>query len=170
MRFVRAVFAPVVLAGVLAACGGEEKQAAAPAALPASCDDPAAVVQIEYLRNSPDWIYMSPQAGGGRVHWGQHTLRRCGDNEAELWLQVQYGAEQLHGETGGGYETIIRYTLERFHFRFRCTEQTYALIESQIIGPDEQVIATIPGDPDTFRPRTPGSPASQIMDTACRGA
>lgn len=154
----------------LAACGDRaDKQAAAPAARPESCDDPAARVTIGYVRNAPDWIQLSPQAGGGYTYWGKNTIRRCGANEARIWVQVRYANEQLWGQEGAAYNEIIRYTLARFHYRFNCANRTYATVEMQIIGANDEVVTTVPGRPDDYA-ETGASPAGQIIDTACFGS
>ncbi|MBI1187875.1 MAG: hypothetical protein GC206_11210 [Alphaproteobacteria bacterium] len=169
MKHLALLFAAAAALG-LAACGdGAQQQAAAPVARPESCDDPAARVPIGYVANAPEWIQLSPQAGGGYTYWGKSSIRRCGEDEARAWVQVRYANEQLWGQEGAAYNEIIRYTLARFHYRFNCTDMTYATVEMQIIGANEEIVATAPGRPEEYT-ETGASPAGQIINTACFGS
>lgn len=152
-----------------------EIAAQANAPRPESCEDPAAAVTIHSVHPmTPDWAQLAPNAvdaGGGWTYWGRNTIRRCGAQEARIAIETRYAREQLYGEAGAGFETIIRYMRARSFYRLMCEDQTYALIERQILGPNDEVVATEAGQPDNFRPRTPVSPVGgDIFDTACTGA
>lgn len=170
MRFVLSALALLALA----ACSDEPvfgKNGSAPvaAALPASCEDPAAVVQLRSTVNQPDWLLFARQTGGGDIQFNQRSIRRCGDNQAEITVRVRYGEPQLYGTEDGNYETTIRYTVEHVRYRFRCTSQEFVVLERKIIDQSDRVVATIPGNPDAWRAAPERGTAGLIMPTACEG-
>jgi hypothetical protein len=158
----------------LAACsdepvfGGKGKAPPA-AALPASCEDPAAVVQLRTTQNQPDWLLFARQSGGGDIQFNQRSIRRCGNNEAEITVRVRYGEPQLYGTEDAKFETTIRYTVEHVRFRYRCASNEFTVLDRQIIDQNDRVAATIPGNPDAFRGVPEGGTAALIMPTACSG-
>lgn len=158
----------------LAACTDENvlgggEQAQAPAVLPASCEDPAAVVRLGTTQNQPEWLLFARQSGGGDIQFNQHSIRRCGNNEAEIIVRVRYGEPQLYGTEDATYETTIRYRVEHVRYRYKCSENTFTVMERRIIDEHDRVVATIPGNPEAFRPIPDGGTAGLIRPTACSG-
>ena len=164
-------FLITVLALALAACGREAPQQAqvATAALPATCEEPGAAVTLRQTRNAPDWLLFARQAGGGDIQFNQRSIRRCGDNEAEITVQVHYTQPQLYATEDERLRTTVRYTVERVRYRYRCSGEDYRVIERQIVGDNEAIVATIPGPPDLWRPLSPSGVAALIKQTACVG-
>ncbi len=148
---------------------GDAGKAPVPAALPASCEDPAAEVRLGSTQTQPDWLLFARQAGGGDIQFNQRSIRRCGDNEAEILVRVRFAEPQLYGTEDATYETTIRYNVETVRYRFRCTSEEFSVIERQIIGENDRVVATIPGRPDLWRPVNDTGTARYIMPTACIG-
>lgn len=175
MNFVRAsmrALLPALLALTLAACSDEPVLGGAPApraALPASCEDPAAVVQLGTTRNQPEWLLFARQSGGGDIQFNQHSIRRCGDNEAEITVRVRYGEPQLYGTEDATYATTIRYHVEHVRYRYRCGQGQFTVLERRIIDENERVVATIPGNAEAFRAVPERGVAGLIMPTACNG-
>lgn len=159
---------------VLSACSDEPVLAgnetpAAPAVLPASCDDPAAAITLRTTQGQPDWLLFARQAGGGDIQFGQRTIRRCGDNEAELTVRVRYQQAQLYQATEGDLETTVRYHVEQVRYRYRCSGDEFTVLDRSIVNEDGAIVATIPGQADLWRPLREGSPAALIKPTACNG-
>jgi len=149
--------------------GGKTQPAEAAKLLPASCDDPAAVVELRTTANQPDWLLFARQAGGGEIQFNRHSIRRCGANEAQIDVRVRYDQAQLYATEDARYETTIRYNLEEVSYRFRCASNSFSVIERRIKGEDDRVVATIPGRPDLFRPAVETGIAGRIIRTACLG-
>jgi hypothetical protein len=161
-----------LLALALAACSDEPvlaQKAGPPPTLPASCDDPAAVVTLRTTANQPTWLLFARQAGGGEIQFNRHSIRRCGANEAQIDIRVRYDQAQLYATEDARYETTIRYNVEEVSYRFRCTDQTFAVLERRIIGDQDRVVSTIPGRPELFRPAVETGVAGRIIRTACLG-
>jgi hypothetical protein len=173
------------LAGALllsvAACGEQASQAPA-ANLPS---DPSAQVRVALPTShlSPDWIVVArqrdcPIAGQmsssegcpyGQVMYNQHMITRSVDGSvANMWVQTDHGAPQLfEGETETR-EITIRYTRSRVHYRFRCEEDTFAIVERQIVG-DADAVLHREFPPEIFRSPVRWSPVSILMPIACEG-
>lgn len=162
------------MALALAACSDEpvlapKGKAPDQAALPASCDDPSAVVTLHTTANQPDWLLFARQAGGGDIQFNRHSIRRCGANEAEITVRVRYTQPQLYSAEDEKYETTIRYHVEQLRYRYRCADSTYSVLKREIVGDDNAVIASTPGNPELWRPATERNTAGLIMRTACLG-
>ncbi len=175
--------AALALAATLAACGQQE--AAAPAnPLP---EDPAAQVHVSLQTTplSPDWIVAARQrdcseigaltnSGGDRCAYGdvlynQRNITRSVDGSvANLWAQVNHGTPQVY--TGESETTItrIRYTQSRVHYRFRCNEDTFAIIERQIMGDNETVVQR-DAPQEIYRSPREWSAVALMMPVACKG-
>ena len=168
-------FLAVLAALMLVSCDdkpvfGGSASATPAAVLPASCTDPAAVVVLRTTQTQPDWLLFAHQAGGGDIHFNQRSIRRCGDNEAEIVVQVRYVEPQLYAiEHADRSQTTVRYTVERVRYHYRCTPATFAIVDRQVVDDSDRVVATIPGRADLYRPATPASPAGLIIRTACLG-
>jgi len=142
---------------------------AAAAALPATCDDPAAAITLRTTQGQPDWLLFARQAGGGDIQFNQTSIRRCGDNEAEITVRVRYAQPQLYAATEGSYETTVRYHVEHVRYRYRCAVDEFTVLDRSIVNEDGAIVATIPGRADLWRPLREGSPAALIRPTACNG-
>ena len=164
----------------LAACGQPESRAPA-APMPT---DPAAQVRVSLQTSpmSPDWLVAArqrdcPEVGEvaaercayGEVSYNQRTITRSVDGTiANIWAQVNHGAPQLYeGET----ETAvirIRFTQSRLHYRFNCTDETFAIIERQIMGENETVVQR-DTPRELYRAPARWSAVAIMMPIACKG-
>jgi hypothetical protein len=178
IRFQRALAGALLLG--LAACGEQAAQAPAPN-LPA---DPSAQVRVVLptSRMSPEWIVVArqrdcPIAGQvaregcpyGQVMYNQRTITRSVDGSvANIWVQTDHGAPQLfEGETETR-EITIRYTRSRVHYRFRCGDETFAIIERQIMG-DADAVLHRDHPREIYRSPARWSPVAILMPIACQG-
>lgn len=154
--------AAAALLFALAACG--QSTAPAPTAAP-----PAEEGAVEFgsTRNMPDWLFILRTNDGGTIHFNQRTVTRA-DGMADIWLQVRYGQPQLYNTETESTETVVRYELERLHYRFNCTDETFVIVERQIMGANEQVIATVE-PPQIYRATPEAGAARQVLPIACRG-
>lgn len=164
----------------LAGCG--DRQPAEPAApLPT---DPSAQVRV-YLPMSPmspDWIEVgrqrdcpvvgertSERCPYGRVFYNRHTVTRSVDGSvANIWTQTDHGAPQLYEAETDTSEVTIRYTRQRVLYRLRCEDETFAIIERQIMGEDDTVVHR--DQPrEIYRQPARWSPVAILMPIACDG-
>jgi hypothetical protein len=125
-------------------------------------------VVLATTRNMPDWLLVLRTNDGGTIHFNQRTITR--DNGfADIWLQVRYGRNQLWDASDETTERTIRYQTERMHYRFNCAEETFIVVERQIMGANETVVAR--DEPEQIYRATPQSGAARhMMPIACRGA
>lgn len=159
MRFLIAALAALTLA----ACG----QPAAPAGDGAAAPAEAGSVVFGSTRNMPDWLFILRTQDGGTIHFNQRTVTRSG-GIADIWLQVRHGQQQLFNMETETTETVVRYELERLHYRFNCAEETFVVVERQILGANEQVVAR--DEPRQIWRATPEQGAArQVLPIACRG-
>ncbi|MET0181804.1 MAG: surface-adhesin E family protein [Caulobacterales bacterium] len=163
-----------LMALALVSCSDEpvlapKGEAPSQAALPASCEDPSAVVTLSTTANQPDWLLFARQAGGGDIQFNRHSIRRCGANEAEITVRVRYDQPQLYAAEDEKYETTIRYHVEQVRYRYRCTDSTYTVLNRDIVDDGGNVVASTPGNPEAWRPATERNTAGLIMRTACLG-
>ncbi|MBC7770398.1 MAG: hypothetical protein H7124_16585 [Phycisphaerales bacterium] len=158
----------------LAACGQQQQ---APGEPPAETD----AIILGSTQNLPDWLLVARQrdcrgetpeddrACLGEVHFNQRTITRSADGAtADIWVQVRHGQPQLYEIEDATTETTIRYTLQRLHYRFNCTEQEFVVVERQIMGAGETVVAR---DEPTQIYRAPvgRSITAIVLPIACRG-
>jgi hypothetical protein len=169
MRLVLAAIAVLTLA----ACGQQEKAAdAAPA--------PEGSVQLGSTQNLPDWLLVARQSGtcsqdeapcrSGDIHFNQRTITRdSAAGTADIWIQVHYGQQQLYETETETTERVIRFELERVHYRFKCAEEQFTIVERQIMGAGEVVVAR--DEPTQLYRNLPGvgSVTRLILPIACRG-
>lgn len=160
-------FAALLCFAALAACG----QPAAPASDPSPAEQAASgdgPVVLATTRNMPDWLLVLRTNDGGTIHFNQRTITRE-DGFADIWLQVRHGRQQLWEADTETTERVIRYELERIHYRFNCAEETFVVVERQIMGANELVIAR--DEPRQIYRRTPFTGAARhMLPVACRGA
>ncbi|MGE0597213.1 MAG: surface-adhesin E family protein [Hyphomonadaceae bacterium] len=120
------------------------------------------------LQNMPDWLFILRTTDGGTIHFNQRTVTRA-DGMADIWLQVRHGQQQLFEMESETAETVVRYEVERIHYRFNCAEETFVIVERQVMGANEQVVAR--DEPRQIWRATPAQgAASHILPIACRGA
>lgn len=159
----------------LAACG----QPAAPAgegapAAQTSGEDESVILGT--TRHMPDWLLVARQrscAPGeecplGEVHFNQRTITRSADGTADIWIQVRHGRAQLFETETETTETTVRYELERLHYRFNCNTDQFVVVERQIMGAGETVVAR-DNPAQIYRAPVAGSVTGVIMPIACRG-
>ena len=168
MRIAFAAFALLTLA----ACGpsqpAQQKQSAAPAN-----EGP---VVLATTRNMPDWLLVARQRdcepGGdcprGEVHFNQRTITRSADGTADIWVQVRHGTPQLYQVSDATTETTIRYEMQRVHYRFNCQTEQFFVVERQIMGAGETVVAR-DNPRQIYRAPVRGSVTAIVLPIACRG-
>ncbi len=149
----------------LAACGQPATpQGEAPAA-ETSGDGP---VTLATTRNMPDWLLVLRTTEGGTVHFNQRTITRE-NGFADIWLQVRYGHTQAWDASDETTERTIRFDVERMHYRFNCTDETFVIVERQIMGSNDEVVAR--DSPQQIFRATPASGvARHMLPVACRAA
>ncbi len=157
----------------LAACGQNEEAAPGAEAPPAEGS-----VLLGSTQNLPDWLLVARQAGtcsegetcrSGDVHFNQRSIVRNPDGTADIWIQVHYAQQQLWTTATETTDTVIRYELERVHYRFKCAEEQFTILERQIMGANELVVAR--DEPlELYRSLPSQSSVTRvIMPIACRG-
>ncbi len=150
----------------LAACG----QPAAPngqAPAGGSANDGGSV-PLSTPEGLPDWLFVLRTSEGGTVHFNRRTITRE-NGLADIWLQVRYGHTQRWDASDETTERTISFDVERMHYRFNCTEETFVIVERQIMGANEEVVAR-DTPPQVFRPMPASGVARQMLPVACRGA
>ncbi len=147
----------------LAACG----QPAAPQGQAPATQSEGSVL-LGSTQNMPDWLLVLRTTEGGTVHFNQRTITRQ-NGLADIWLQVRYGHPQAWDASDETTERTIRFDVERMHYRFNCAEETFVIVERQIMGANEEVVAR--DEPQQIYRATPISGvARQMLPVACRGA
>jgi hypothetical protein len=155
----------------LAACG----QAEAPSGQPQAPTGEGPVV-LATTRNMPDWLLIARQrdcAPGedcprGEVHFNQRTITRNADGTADIWIQVRHGTPQLYQIEDATTETTIRFDVQRVHYRFNCTTEQFVVVERQIMGAGETVVAR-DNPRQIYRAPVRGSVTAIALPIACRG-
>jgi hypothetical protein len=171
MTILSRAFAAALLL-TLAACG----EPAAPGGQPPAAQGGEGPVVLATTRNMPDWLLVARQrdcAPGescprGEVHFNQRTITRNADGTADIWIQVRHGLPQLYEIESETTETTVRFELERLHYRFRCDTGEFIVVERQIMGAGETVVARDEPRP-IYRAPVRGSATAIIMPIACRG-
>ena len=164
MKALMRKLAAIVCLFTLAACG----QPAAPNGAQAPAAEGNGPVVLATTRNMPDWLLVLRTTEGGTIHFNQRTITRQ-DGLADIWLQVRYGRQQAWDASDETTDRVIRYDVERMHYRFNCAEETFVIVERQIMGSGDQVIAR--DEPrQIFRATPSAGAARQILPIACRGA
>jgi hypothetical protein len=160
----------------MAACGQPSESGAAPGQKQAE-----GPVVLATTRNMPDWLLVARQRDCpadappaeqcplGEVHFNQRTITRTADGFADIWVQASHGQPQLFEYETDTTHTTVRFTLERLHYRFNCSTQEFVVIERQIMGENETVVAR--DEPrQIYRAPLRGSITHVVMPIACRGA
>lgn len=148
----------------LAACG----QANAPAPAEQQPAEDGGPVVLGTTRNMPDWLLVLRTTEGGTVHFNQRTITRQ-DGFADIWLQVRYGRQQAWDASDESTDRVIRYDVERMHYRFNCAEETFTIVERQIMGANDQIVGRDePQQPFRATPAT--GVARHMLPIACRAS
>lgn len=174
----RLVFSAFAL--TLAACG-EREPAVRATPLPT---DPSAQVRVVMPISdiSPDWIEIArqrdcPLVGEidkegcpyGSVHYNRQTITRSVDGTvANIWTQTTHGAPQLFQAETETTVLNIRFTRMRLHYRFHCSEGTFAIIERQIMG-DNSAVLHREQPREVYRQPVRWSAVPIVMRIACQG-
>lgn len=157
----------------LAACGQQQEAATgAPAA-----EGGSSPVQLSNSRSLPDWLLIARQRDcdpgesceRGQVYYNQRTVtRNAADGTADIWIQVRHGSGQLYQADTETMERTIRFDTERLHYRFNCQSEQFVVVERQIMGANETVVAR--DEPaQVYRAPVRGSVTGIILPIACRG-
>lgn len=165
-----------VAAAGLAACGQPTQPTA-----PAEQGQGEGPVVLATTRNMPDWLLVARQRDCavdapaeeqcplGEVHFNQRTITRTADGFADIWVQASHGQPQLFEYETDTTRTTIRFELERLHYRFNCNTRQFVVVERQIMGPDDRVVAR--DEPrQIYRDPLRGSITHIVMPIACRGS
>lgn len=177
MNNMKALYAAIALL-TLAACGqpaapaGQQPQQGEAPAQPAERDS----VILGSTRNLPDWLLVARQrdcavgeeCGRGEVHFNQRTITRSADGTADIWVQVRHATPQLYQMEDATTQTTIRYEMQRLHYRFNCQTSQFYVVERQIMGAGETVVAR-DQPPQIYRAPVQGSVTAIVMPIACRG-
>ena len=136
-------------------------------------------VALGSTQSLPDWLLVARQRDCprdaaqqcplGEVHFNQRTISRdAANNTADIWMQVRHGQPQLFRIDSETTETSVRFEVERLHYRFKCDTGQFVVIERQIMGAGETVVAR---DEPTqiYRDPVQGSVTGIIQPIACRG-
>ena len=144
----------------------------APQAQAGSASNNGAVLQS--TQNLPDWLLVARQRDCARadcvgdVQFNQRTITRNPDGTADIWLQVHHGNPQAYPIETATTRTTITYTTERLHYRFKCVEGQFTVLERQIMGSGDTVVAHDNPRP-IYRAPVDGSVTPVVMPIACRG-
>jgi hypothetical protein len=138
-------------------------------------------IVLASTRNLPDWLLVARQRDCavdapaedqcplGEVHFNQRTITRTAGGFADIWVQASHGQAQLYAFETATTRTTIRFTLERLHYRFNCNTLEFALIERQIMGANETVVARDQPQ-QIYRAPLHRSITHIVMPIACRGS
>lgn len=164
--------AAIVCLFTLAACG--------PANPPARGGAETDEVILGSTRNMPDWLLVARQRDcprdapnpcpRGEVHFNQRTItRNAAEGTADIWVQVRHGVPQLYAFETETTTTTVRYEVQRLHYRFNCRTSQFYVVERQIMGSGETVVAR-DQPPAIYRAPVRGSATAIVMPIACRGS
>ncbi|MEQ1493952.1 MAG: surface-adhesin E family protein [Terricaulis sp.] len=164
MHFLMRKLAFLICLFTLAACGQPAPAEQAPAT-----EAPAeGSVLLGSTQNMPDWLLVLRTTEGGTIHFNQRTITRQ-NGLADIWLQVRYGHTQAWDASDENTERTIRYDVERMHYQFNCGEETFVIVERQIMGGNDEIVAR-DSPAQVFRATPTTGVARQILPLACRGA
>jgi len=164
MHFLMRKLAAVICLFTLAACG----QPAAPSGqAPAPAQSNGSVL-LSTPAGLPDWLLVLRTNDGGTIHFNQNAITRE-NGFADIWLQVRHGRSQAWDASDATTERTIRYDVERMHYRYNCAEETFVVVERQIMGSGDQVLARSE-PPQIYRATPAAGAARHMLPIACRGA
>ena len=131
-------------------------------------------VALQSTQNLPDWLLVARQRDCARadcvgdVQFNQRTITRNADGTADIWLQVHHGDPQAYPIETATTRTTITFTTERLHYRFKCAEDQFVVVERQIMGSGETVVAH-ENPRQIWRAPLEGSVVPVVMPIACSG-
>jgi hypothetical protein len=132
-------------------------------------------VALGSTQNMPDWLLIAHQRDCeiqnciGEVYFNQRSITRDNANgTADIWTQTHHAIEQDYVVNEARQVTTIHFTLERQHYRFKCAAQQFTVVERQILGPNDTVVAH-DAYPEIYRNPAPDSLVPLIFPIACRG-
>lgn len=135
-------------------------------------------VQLSGVGDLPDWLLVAHQrdcTSGpapecvGDVFFNQRTITRNADGTADIWIQVRHAQPQFFVTEDNHARTTVQFNVERIHYRFNCAAQQFTMIERQIMGAGDTVVAH-DEPPQIFRAPGDGSVTPILMPIACRGS
>ncbi len=132
-------------------------------------------VTLQSTQNLPDWLLVARQRDCGRpdcvgqVLFNQRTITRNGDGTADIWLEIRHGNPQAYPIETATSRTTVTYTTERLHYRFKCAEAQFTVLERQIMGSGDTVVAHDNPRP-IYRAPVDGSITPVVLPIACRGS
>ena len=132
-------------------------------------------VALQSTQNLPDWLLVARQRDCaradcvGQVLFNQRTITRNPDGTADIWLEVRHGNPQAYPIETATSRTTVTYTTERLHYRFKCAEGQFTVLERQIMGSGDTVVAR-DNPRQIFRAPVDGSVTPVVMPIACRGS
>jgi len=132
-------------------------------------------VALGSTQNLPDWLLVARQRDceiqncTGSVYFNQRSISRSADGTADIWIQTDHAIEQDYVVEDAHAVTTLHFTRERNHYRFNCAESQFTVVERQIMGANDTVIAHDQYN-QPYRAPKPDSLVPVIMPIACRGA
>jgi hypothetical protein len=174
MKAMKASFYALAAAALmLAACGNPVSPGNGPRQ---TQGESGGTVVLDVAEDLPDWLLVARQRSCApdedcprrEVMFNQRTITRNSDGTADIWIQVRHGVPQLFQIDSESTETTVRYEVERLHYHFNCTTEQFYVVERQIMGAGETVVAR--DEPAAiYRAPVRGSITPIIMPIACRG-
>jgi hypothetical protein len=153
----------------LAAC---DNQPAGKGSAPAPGQSGA--VALGSTQNMPDWLLVARQRDceiqncTGQVFFNQRSITRSADGTADIWVQTDHAIPQDYIVDNPHSVTTLHFSRERQHYRFKCAEGQFTVVERQIMGANDTVIAHDEYN-QPYRNPAPDSLVPIIMPIACRG-
>lgn len=167
------VFVAIVVSFALSSCGNPVSSGGGPNQ--GQGENGGAVV-LDVAEDLPDWLLVARQRSCApdedcprrEVMFNQRTITRNADGTADIWIQVRHGVPQRFQVDTETTESIVRYEVERLHYRFNCQTEQFYVVERQIMGAGETVVAR--DEPAAvYRAPVRGSITPIILPIACRG-
>ena len=131
-------------------------------------------VTLQSTQALPDWLLVARQRDCarsdcvGEVLFNQRTITRNPDGTADIWLEVRHGNPLAYPIETASTRTTITFNTERLHYRFKCAEAQFTVLERQIMGAGDTVVARENPQP-IFRAPVDGSVTPVVMPIACNG-
>jgi hypothetical protein len=132
-------------------------------------------VALGSTQDLPDWLFIARQRDCdandcvGQVFFNQRTITRSANGTADIWIQTDHNIEQPYVTSDAGAVTRIFFKRERTHYRFKCNDNQFTIVERQIIGANE-TIAARDTYPEVYRTPVDNSLVPLIEPIACRGS
>jgi hypothetical protein len=173
MKMIARTFAALAVLA-LAACGQPAPPSGSPPNAANGDGGSNNGVVLQSAQNLPDWLLVARQRDCSRqdcvgdIMFNQRTITRNADGTADIWLQVRHGNPQDYPIETPTSRTVITFTTERLHYRFNCATSQFLVLERQIMGAGDTVVAH--EEPrQIWRAPVDGSVVPVVMPIACRG-